>query len=171
MYESFFGLRDRPFDLTPNPRFLFFAEKHREALVNLQFGVASRKGFVVLIGEAGTGKTTVARALMEKQRNAKVQYVYLNNPVLTRAEFLQFLARALDLSKLAETSKTDLMSELANRLTTSRRQGETIALLVDEAQSLSDEMLEEIRLLTNIETNDEKLLTVIFSANRSWRID
>jgi general secretion pathway protein A len=161
MYESFFGLRDRPFDITPNPRFLFFAEKHRQALVDLQFGVASRKGVVVLVGEAGTGKTTVARALMQRQRSAKVEYVYLNNPVLTRAEFVQFLARALRLSKPAEKSKTDLMAELATRLMAVREQGRTVALIVDEAQSLSDEMLEEIRLLTNIETNDEKLLTLI----------
>jgi general secretion pathway protein A len=161
MYESFFGLQERPFDLTPNPRFLVLTPQHRDALVSLEFGITSRKGVVQLIGDTGTGKTTVARALMAQPRNGKARYVYLNNPVLTRAEFMQFLARGLDLSKLAETSKTDLMSELADRLVALRREDTTIALLVDEAQSLPDELLDEIRLLTNLETNDEKLLTLI----------
>ena len=84
MYEKFFGVRERPFDLTPNPRFMYFTPRHREALVNLQFGIESRKGVVVLIGEAGMGKTTVIRAAIEKQRNNEVRLVYLNNPLLTR---------------------------------------------------------------------------------------
>ena len=88
MYENFFGLRERPFDLTPNPRFLLLTPKHREALSNLEFGIASRKGMVVLIGEAGTGKTTLARAVIDKQDASKVKCVYLNNPALTREEFV-----------------------------------------------------------------------------------
>jgi general secretion pathway protein A len=161
MYEGFFGLRERPFDLTPNPRFLVLTPQHRNALVSLEFGIDMRKGVVQLIGDTGTGKTTVARALMARSRNGRVRHIYLNNPALTRAEFLQFLARSLDLSKLAETSKTDLMSELADRLVALRREGTTVALLVDEAQSLPDDLLDEIRFLTNLETNDEKLLTLI----------
>lgn len=161
MYETFFGLQERPFDLTPNPRFLFLTHRHREALVNLEFGIAGHKGVVALIGEAGMGKTTLVRAAMENQRESKVKCIYLNNPLLTRAEFLLFLCRAFALSKEAELSKTQLISELAPRLEALRRKGRTVALLVDEAQSLPNELLEEIRLLTNIETNDEKLLTLL----------
>lgn len=161
MYEHFFGLRERPFELTPNPRFLLVTPKHREALINLEFGIASRKGVVMLVGEAGTGKTTVARALMSQPREGGARYIYLNNSALTRGEFLQFMARALGLTKRAETSKTALISELAEQLMLLRQSGRTLALMVDEAQSLSDELLEELRLLTNIETNDEKLLTLI----------
>jgi general secretion pathway protein A len=161
MYESFYGFRERPFDLSPNPRFLFFTPKHQEAMANLEFGITSHKGVVLLLGEAGMGKTTVVRALIEKERPTSIKFVYLNNPVLTRGEFLQFLVRSLKLSSAAEASKTQLVSELAERLTADRRNGRSLVLLVDEAQSLPDELLEEIRLLTNIETNDEKLLTLI----------
>ena len=161
MYEKFFGLRERPFDLTPNPRFLYFTARHREALINLEFGIESRKGVVVLIGEAGMGKTTVTRAVIEKQRDAEVQCVYLYNPLLTRAEFIEFLASSLHLSKAAEKSKTKLMTELASRLTATRQKGATVVLLIDEAQSLSDELLEELRMLTNIETHNEKLVTLV----------
>ena len=87
MYESFFGLRERPFDLTPNPRFLVLTPRHREALSNLQYGIAGRKGITLLLGEAGTGKTTVVRAAMEAARRQNAQTVYLSNPTLTRAEF------------------------------------------------------------------------------------
>jgi general secretion pathway protein A len=161
MYETFFGLNERPFDLTPNPRFLFLTPRHREALVNMEYGIASRKGLVVLTGEAGMGKTTLVRAAIENQRESKVKCVYLNNPILTRAEFLQFLARAFNLSKEAEASKTDSIAELAPRLEALQRRGKAVALIVDEAQSLPNELLEEIRLLTNIELNDEKLMTLI----------
>lgn len=161
MYEKFFGLRERPFDLTPNPRFLYYTARHREALINLEFGIESRKGVVVLIGEAGMGKTTVTRAVIEKQRDAEVQCVYLYNPLLTRAEFIEFLATSLHLSKAAAKSKTKLMAELAARLTTTRQKGATVVLLIDEAQSLSDELLEELRMLTNIETHNEKLVTLV----------
>jgi general secretion pathway protein A len=161
MYEKFFGLRERPFDLTPNPRFMYFTPRHREALVNLQFGIESRKGVVVLVGEAGMGKTTVIRAAIEKQRADQVRCVYLNNPLLTRAEFIEFLANALELSPAAERSKTRLVAELASRLSEERERGATVVLLVDEAQSLSNELLEELRMLTNIETHSEKLVTLV----------
>jgi type II secretory pathway predicted ATPase ExeA len=161
MYEKFFGLRERPFDLTPNPRFMYFTPRHREALVNLQFGIESRKGVVVLIGEAGMGKTTVIRAAIETQRTNEVRCVYLNNPLLTRGEFIEFLANALQLSTAAERSKTRLVAELASRLTEERQRGATVVLLIDEAQSLSNELLEELRMLTNIETHSEKLVTLV----------
>ena len=139
----------------------YFTPRHREALVNLEFGIESRKGVVVLIGEAGMGKTTVTRAVIEKQHGRDMKCVYLYNPAHTRAEFLEFLARAFELSKAAERSKSRLMAELASRLTALREEDKTVALLIDEAQSLSDELLEELRMLTNIETYNEKLLTLV----------
>jgi len=107
------------------------------------------------------GKTTVTRAVIEKKHGREVKCVYLYNPVLTRAEFLEFLAGAFELSKAAERSKSRLMTELASRLTALREEDKTVALLIDEAQSLSDDLLEELRMLTNIETYNEKLLTLV----------
>ena len=102
MYETFYGLREQPSELTPNPRFLFVTPQHREALINLEFGIARRKGIVVLVGEPGTGKTTVIRALMAKQREVQTKYVYLNHAIRTPTDFRQFVARSFDLSRQKE---------------------------------------------------------------------
>ncbi len=160
MYETFYGLRERPFELTPNPRFLFVTPRHREALINLEFGIARRKGIVVLVGEPGTGKTTVIRALMAKRREVQTKYVYLNHAIRTPAEFRQFVARSFDLSRPAEGSNTYLIQELTDRLLGYRQKTIAVAFIVDEAQSLPDELLEQIRLLTNVETTEDKLLTL-----------
>src|SRR6187399_723127 len=103
MYETFYGLRERPFDLTPNPRFLVLTPKHREALSNLYFGIASGKGVTVLIGEAGTGKTTLLRTVLEAQPRSDALCVHINNPTLTRTEFVELLARGFGLSEAAQT--------------------------------------------------------------------
>jgi general secretion pathway protein A len=162
MYEAFFGLRERPFDLTPNPRFLVLTEAHREVLLTLEYGIASRKGITLLIGEAGSGKTTVIRAAMEKQP-VRVHCVHLHNPTLSRSEFNELLAARFGLSGLAIASKGTMLVELERLLVERRDAGENSVLIVDEAQSLPLDLLEEIRLLANIETNDEKLLTVIIA--------
>lgn len=162
MYEAFFGLRDRPFDLTPSPRFLVLTESHREALRNLEYGIASRKGITLLVGEAGAGKTTVIRAAIEKQPT-RVHCVHVNNPTLSRAEFVEMLAAKFDLSERATQSKSVMLAELERLLRERRLVDETTVLIVDEAQSLPLELLEEIRLLANIETDDEKLLSVIIA--------
>jgi general secretion pathway protein A len=162
MYEEFFGLRERPFDLTPNPRFLVMTESHREVLLNVEYGIASRKGITLLIGEAGSGKTTVIRAAMEKQP-VKVHCVHLNNPTLTRAEFNELLAMRFGLSDQAAESKAVMLTELEELLLRRRDADEKTVLIVDEAQALPLDLLEEIRLLANIETNDEKLLSVIIA--------
>src|SRR6187431_3291543 len=107
MYEQFFGFRERPFDLTPNPRYLVMTEVHREALSNLEYGIASGKGITLLIGEAGSGKTTLIRAAIEKQP-ARVYCTHLSNPALTRGEFVEMLAERFGLSNKARASKTDL---------------------------------------------------------------
>lgn len=162
MYESFFALNVRPFDLSPSPKFLVLTDSHREALRNLEYGIASRKGITLLIGEAGAGKTTIIRSAMESQPQ-RVHCVHLNNPTLTRDEFIEMLATKFGLSERAFGSKAQLLVELEVLLNQRRDQGETTVLIVDEAQSLSLELLEEIRLLANMETNDEKLMSVIIA--------
>lgn len=162
MYESFFNLKARPFDLTPSPKFLVLTDSHREALRNLEYGIASRKGITLLIGEAGAGKTTIIRSAVERQP-VLVHCVHLNNPTLTRDEFVEMLATKFGLTDRAFTSKTQLLLELEVMLNERRLRGETTVLIVDEAQSLSLELLEEIRLLANMETDDEKLMSVIIA--------
>jgi general secretion pathway protein A len=162
MYEAFFGLRERPFDLTPNPRFLVLTESHREVLLNLEYGIASRKGMTLLVGEAGSGKTTVIRAAMERQP-VKVHSVHLHNPTLSRSEFNELLATRFGLSDRARSSKAQMLIELEQLLSERRSADEKTVLVVDEAQSLPLDLLEEIRLLANIETSDEKLMSVIIA--------
>jgi type II secretory pathway predicted ATPase ExeA len=163
MYTEFYGLRELPFELTPNPRFLFFTDAHREALSNLEYGLFSAKPVTVMIGEAGTGKTTLLRAALESDRCRNVKCVYLHNPALTRAEFVEALARQFRLSPRATESKAALLAELEPILQTRRARGEVTALVVDEAQTLSVELLEEVRLLANIETKTEKLLPLVLA--------
>src|SRR3954454_16535108 len=105
MYEAFYGFRERPFDLTPNPRFLLLTGKHREALSNLQYGLTSRRGLTVLVGEAGTGKTTLVRATVNALQDQGAIIGYLNNPTLSRPEFLEFLCGAFHLMPAAQRSK------------------------------------------------------------------
>ena len=163
MYESFYGFRERPFDLTPNPRFLVMTDVHREALSNLEYGIASRTGITLLVGDAGTGKTTLIRTALERQPS-RVHCVHLQNPALTRAEFVEMLAWRFELSDRARESKTALLLELeAGAERSARDAGESTVLLIDEAQSLPRDILEEIRLLANIETNERKLLSVVMA--------
>jgi type II secretory pathway predicted ATPase ExeA len=163
MYQRFYGLRELPFELTPNPKYLYLPPRHREALSNLQYGLFSAKAVTVLVGEAGTGKTTLLRAALESDSCRQVRCVYLNNPALTRAEFIEILARRFELSAHAAESKAAMLGELERVLHERRAQGLITALVIDEAQSLSWELLEEIRLLANIETSTEKLLPLILA--------
>jgi general secretion pathway protein A len=162
MYETFFGFRERPFELTPNPDYLVLTASHREALSNLQYAISAHKGVTLLTGEAGSGKTTLVRTALQRQASG-VHGVHLHNPTLTRVEFAQMLAAHFSLSSDALTSKAVMLMELEALLHRRREAGETTVLVVDEAQSLPLELLEEIRLLVNIETNDEKLLSVILA--------
>ena len=162
MYEDFFGFNRRPFDLTPNPKFLVLTDSHREALSNLEYGIASKKGITLLLGEAGSGKTTVIRAALERQPQ-RVHCVHLHNPTLTRDEFVHMLAARFELSEDAKYSKTSLLLELEALLQARRERDEATVLVIDEAQSLPPDLLEEIRLLANIETDDDKLVSVIIA--------
>src|SRR5688572_5239659 len=163
MYEQFYQLNERPFDLTPNPKYLFLTPSHREALSSLEYGIAAGIGVTVLVGDAGTGKTTVIRATLDSSKRGKTKAVYLNNPTLTRSEFLEFLAREFGLGIDLAASKTRLLEALELVLRRSHGDGIATALIVDEAQSLPHELLEEIRLLANIETPNVKLLPIVLA--------
>lgn len=157
MYESFFGLAERPFDLSPNPRFLCFTPQHREALVHLQYGLAGRPGVTMLVGEAGTGKTTLVRAALQAASDSST-IVHLSNPTLTRAEFLDSLAAGFGFSAEAARSKVQFLRELETVLMNTA--SPMLALVVDEAQSVPYELLEEIRLLTNAEAPNGRSMAV-----------
>jgi general secretion pathway protein A len=163
MYQDFYGLKEPPFELTPNPRFLFMTPRHQEAMSNLEYGLSTSKSVTVMIGEAGTGKTTLLHAAFKSPSCRNVRRVYINNPTLTREEFIAVLARQFDLSLKARTSKAELLAELEHKLTAATAAGESVALVIDEAQRLSDELLEEVRLLANIETPDKRLLALVLA--------
>jgi general secretion pathway protein A len=163
MYERFYGFREVPFELTSNPRFLYLTAQHREALSNLEYGLLAAKPITVLVGDAGTGKSTLLRATLASERLGRVTCVFLDNPTLTRGEFLETLASRFKLAGNADKSKATLLEGLEATLRARQSRGEITALVVDEAQALSNELLEEIRLLANLETPEGKLLP----ANRS----
>ena len=163
MYERFYGLRERPFDLTPNPRFIYLSGCHLEALSVVHYGIVGRKGITLIVGEAGTGKTTVIRAALEALAQPTARCVYLSNPTLTRAEFYEFLATSFGLTTEAAGSKARFLSEFEGLLIQRNKVKDLTALVIDEAQSLSLELMEEIRLLGNLETLTDKLLPVVLA--------
>lgn len=163
MYESFFGLSERPFDLTPNPRFIYLSGSHLEALSVVHYGIVGRKGITLVVGEAGTGKTTVIRTALEAIAQPTARCVYLSNPTLGRAEFYEFLAASFGLTAEAGGSKARFLIEFERLLAERSKAKDLTALVIDEAQSLSMELMEEIRLLANLETLTEKLLPVVMA--------
>jgi general secretion pathway protein A len=150
VYEQYYGLAERPFDLSPNPRFLFLSPAHREALNHLRYGLSGRPGLTVVVGEVGTGKTTLVKAVLEA-RAKRGSIVHLSNPTLTRSEFFESLAFGFGFDEASSLSKSRFLRTLESTLTASATTGTLPALIVDEAQSLPYELLEEIRFLTNIE--------------------
>jgi len=163
MYESFYGFREPAFELTSNPRFLFLTAQHREALCHLEYGLSSAKPITVLVGEAGTGKSTLLRAALQSEMCRDVNCVFIDNPTLTREEFVETLAARFDLGARAMASKASLLSSLETVIRERYERGEVTALVVDEAQALPREIFEEIRLLANIETPTRKLLPVVLA--------
>lgn len=163
MYQRAYGLADLPFELTADPRFLFLTARQREALSILQYGLSAGKSLTLLIGEAGTGKTTLIRAALDSDRCRGVRCVYLNNPMLRTDDFIRLLALKFDLGPEAGESKSLLVDRLERHLRERHALGETTALVVDEAQSLSVDLLEEIRLLANMETPEAKLLPLVLA--------
>ena len=163
MYEDFFGLNERPFDLAPNPRFLYMTGRQWEALSNLRYGLTTPRGFTLLLGEAGTGKTTLIQAALAELEPESVKCLVLNNPTLNRDEFIEFLADGFELSAESRQSKTRFLIELREHLQTRHKAGQLCALVLDEAQSLPYELMEEVRLLSNTEAASHKLLNVVLA--------
>jgi general secretion pathway protein A len=163
MYQHFFGLTASPFDLTPDPRYLFLPPRQREALCTLEYGLSAAKPLTLLIGDAGTGKTTLLRAALESDRCSRVRAVCISNPVLTAHDFLRTLASRFELAPAAGESKAVLLEQLEHSLRQRRARGEITALVVDEAQGLTTGLLEEVRLLANIESPTEKLLPLVLA--------
>lgn len=161
MYKKFYGLTRNPFEVSPDPYFFFQTPRHTEALANLAYGVLRRKGFVVVTGEVGTGKTLLVRCLLEVLSNNKTAFAYVYNPMISVPEFLAHVANDFGLLPSTARSKSETLSRLNNFLMERSRQDLTTALVVDEAQLLSWELLEEIRLLTNLETTKHKLLQIV----------
>ena len=160
MYKRFYGLRRNPFEITPDPSFLFPTNRHKEALAALYYGVRRHKGFVVLTGEVGTGKTLLVRWMLQLLKGTNIAYAYVFNSRLSSFEFLQFVAGDLGLTA-SHKSKSDLLLEFGRFLVARHQQKLTTVLVVDEAHHLSADVLEEIRLLTNLETAQEKLLQIL----------
>ena len=161
MYETFFGLRERPFELTTNPHFLYLSRRHEEALSTLRYGIAERKGITVLVGEAGTGKTTLIRAALASFKSPHARLVYVHNPLLTRGEFFELLASGFELSTDASRSKTQFLLDLSRTLAERHEAGFVTALIIDEAQSLPHDLMEEVRLLANMESATARLLPLV----------
>ncbi len=163
MYEAFFGLRERPFDLTPNPGYLFLSNRQREALSTLRYALKGPRGLMLMIGEAGTGKTTLVQTALSELGADDTQFALMSNPTLTRNEFYEFLANAFELPVDATGSKVRFLMELREYVSQRHAAGKLTAILFDEAQSLPYELLEEIRLLSNMETPTTKFLTVVLA--------
>jgi general secretion pathway protein A len=168
MYQDFYGLKELPFELTPNPRFLYMAPHYREALSAVEYGLLAAKAVTLLLGDAGTGKTTLIQAALASERCRALRIVHVKNPALTRGEFLEMLSQRFDLSPEAAVSKTRLLAELEAALRHQRREGVVTSLIIDEAQSVSDELLEELRLLANIETEADKLLPIVLAGQSEF---
>ena len=162
MYLTFFGLNEKPFAITPDPRYLYLSERHAEALAHLLYGINEAGGFVQLTGEVGTGKTTIVRSLLaQTPKNAEIALIL--NPKMTPAEFLLTICEELGIGvpDSALGSLKDLVDILSHYLLRAHAAGRRVVLVVDEAQNLSPEVLEQVRLLTNLETNTQKLLQII----------
>ncbi|WP_337843438.1 AAA family ATPase [Rheinheimera sp.] len=161
MYTGFFGLNSQPFSIAPNPDFLFLSARHAEALAHLRYGLGDAGGFVLLTGEVGTGKTTVSRCLLQELTD-QTEVAFILNPTLNELELLAAICDQLRIRyKKADASLKNLTDKITNRLLKNHQAGKNTILIIDEAQHLQPAVLEQLRLLTNLETNTKKLLQVI----------
>jgi general secretion pathway protein A len=162
MYKKFFGLRENPFNVNPDPRYLYLTGHIQEALACLIYGIQARKGFVLLTGEVGTGKTTVLNKLLEWCRQEQIATAFMFNPRLSELEFFDFMMAGFGIP-CESTLKSRALMKLNQWLLEQHQIGSRVVLIVDEAQNLSPQMLEEIRLLTNLEISTAKLLQIVLA--------
>lgn len=160
MYSQFYGFREMPFNITPDPRFLYLSPTHQEALQHLRYGIDEKKGFIVLTGEVGCGKTTVCRRLLEDMEGHDIETALILNPRLSETQLLQAVLRELGIEKV-KRNRQELQEQLNEHLLKLIDQGKEIVLIIDESQNMSFEALEHVRLLSNLETHTQKLLQII----------
>ncbi|MFM2123917.1 MAG: hypothetical protein RL328_368 [Acidobacteriota bacterium] len=162
MYNAFFGFSESPFNLSPDPAFFYRSEQHEEALANLVYGVQARKGFIVLTGEVGTGKTTMLECLRDYLEAQFIEFAFIFNSRINADQFFEMVAYDLDLP-CSRTSKTEVLFALNQLLVEQAQDGRTVVLIVDEAHNLEWDVLEEIRLLGNLENRNGKLIQIILA--------
>ncbi len=167
MYLEFYGLKEMPFNITPDPRFLFFSQQHREAFDHLIYGIEHRKGFIELTGEVGSGKTTLCRAILSNL-SKKVQTALVLNPLLSETQLLRAILHDFGLT----TNGTDLLDhieQLNSFVLHQMKQGNNVAVIIDEAQDLTPKVMEQIRLLSNLETDQHKLMQIVLAGQPELR--
>ena len=159
MYQEFYGLSAPPFNITPDPRYLFFSRRHRQAFEHILFGISERKGFIQITGEVGAGKSTLCRKVLEELRDGYATALILN-PVMTPIQLTRSVLRELDLDD-SGNDRIRLVERLNDFLLERAHAGDAVVLFIDEAQDMSDELIEQVRLLSNLETDQHKLLQIV----------
>jgi len=160
MYKEYYGLKEMPFNITPDPHFLFFSPSHQEAIQHLRYGIAEKKGFIVLTGEVGCGKTTLCRYLLEEIEGRPIETALILNPRVSETQLLQAILSELGVEHIRQ-SRQECLEQLNALLLQRISEGRDIVVIIDESQNMSFQALEHIRLLSNLETNTQKLLQII----------
>lgn len=167
-YLQFYGLKEAPFTITPNPRFLYLSAKHREALNHLIYGIRERKGFVQLTGEVGAGKTTLCRALLEQLPSEQYSTALILNPALQADQMMAAIATEFGLDVRGK-DRFQILQILNHFLLEEMAKGRDVVLIIDEAQNLTDDLLEQVRMISNLETDDRKLLQIVLMGQPELR--
>jgi general secretion pathway protein A len=170
MYCDFYGLTEMPFNITPDPKFLFLSPSHQEAILHLKYGLAEKKGFIVLIGEVGCGKTTLCRQLLNDLHDSNYDSALILNPRITETQLLRTILHELGAGNTAIAENTHELTLEVNRVLLDRiNAGRDVVIIVDECQNLSFEVLEQLRLLSNLETDKQKLLQIVLIGQPEFR--